>query len=126
MRVMDGLLRSCLLLILALGAAPDSATAGERHAGTVLAVNSGGRAVMLDEFGANAERRTLEVRLSSEARVLLSERDETATEFDRTFKDTPIGLSDIQVGDFIVVELAGKPNVASLVIVTLRGRAGAR
>jgi len=78
---------------------------------------------MLDEFGANATRRTFEVGVPSEAQVLLSERREPVTDFNEVFKDTPLDLADIRVGDFIVVELAQKPNVADRVIVTRRERA---
>jgi hypothetical protein len=48
-------------------------------------VDAKGRTVTLDEFGANTEGRTLRVRLSPEALVLLSERDEAAPDFNRVF-----------------------------------------
>ncbi len=83
-------------------------------------------AAELDGFGANAKRQTLEVKVSPDALILVSERNAGASEFDQPFNDTPIGLRDIQVGDFVVVGFTDdKHDVADLVIVTLRRGAGA-
>ena len=123
---MDRGLRAGLLTALALAVGSGMSSAGERQAGTVLAVSPAGRAVELDAFGANAKRQTLEVKVSPDALILVSERNAGASEFDQPFNDTPIGLRDIQVGDFVVVGFTDdKHDVADLVIATLRRWAGA-
>jgi len=114
-----------LLTALALAVGTGMSSADERLAGTVLAVSPARRAVELDGFGANAKRQILEVKVSPDALILVSERNAGASEFDQPFNDTPIGLREIQVGDFVVVRIADKHDVADLVIVTLRRGAGA-
>jgi len=108
------------LVALAVGAAP----AGERRAGTVLAVDPQARTLTLDEFGANAERRSLQVQVPREAVVLLSQRNHAGRDAKDSFRDSTIGLSDVRVGDFAVVELTADPGVARLVMITLRRGAG--
>lgn len=103
--------------------APAAAPAGERHAGTVLAVDPQARTLTLDEFGAAAERRALRVQVPPKAIVLLSERNPASREVGDAFRDRTIALADVRVGDFVVVELSDDPAVARLVMVTLR-RAG--
>lgn len=107
-----------------LAAAPGGAPAGERHAGTVLAVDPQARTLILDEFRANAERRALRVTVPREALVLLSERNQAGRDLKDAFRDSTISLSDIRVGDFVVVEVSSDPEVARLVMVTLRRGAG--
>jgi hypothetical protein len=109
------------LLVAAPGAVP---AAGERHAGTVLAVDPQARTITLDEFRANAERRALRVHVPREALVLLSERNQAGRDLKDAFRDSTISLSDVRVGDFVVVELSSDPEVARLVMVTLRRGAG--
>jgi hypothetical protein len=111
-----------LIALLAVFAHP--AWAGERRAGTVLAVDPQSRALVLDEFGANAERRALRVQVPREAVVLLSQRNQAGRDLTDSFRESTITLSDIRPGDFVVVELSSDPEVARLVMVTLRGRAG--
>jgi len=109
-----------LLLVLPISAA----LAGGRRAGTVLAVDPQSRVLVLDEFGANAERRALRVQVPPQAVVLLSQRNKDGRDLTDSFRESTITLSDIRPGDFVVVELSSDPDVARLVMVTLRGRAG--
>jgi hypothetical protein len=109
------------LAIAGAGAAP----AAERHAGTVLALDPQARTLTLDEFGANSERRALRVQVPREALVLLSQRNPQAGRDPKdAFRDSTISLADVRVGDFVVVELSDDPEVARLVMVTLRRGAG--
>lgn len=110
-----------VLLGAAAGGAP---AAGERHAGTVLAVDPQARTLTLDEFHVNAERRALRVHVPREALVLLSERNQAGRDLKDAFRDSTISLSDVRVGDFVVIELSADPEVARLVMVTLRRGAG--
>ena len=98
--------------------------AGERRAGTVLAVDAQARSLTLDEFGANAERRALQVRVPREAVVLLSQRNPAGRDLQDAFRDRAITLGDVRVGDYAVVELSSDPEVARLVMITLRRGAG--
>jgi hypothetical protein len=91
------------------------AKAGERRAGTVLAMDPQARILTLDEFGANAERRALRVQVPREAAVLLSRRNQGGRDVKDSFRDSTITL-----GDFVVVELSDDPEVARLVMITLR------
>jgi hypothetical protein len=116
---------ACLtLLALVIALLVHPASAGERRAGTVLAVDPQSRTLVLDEFGANAERRALRVQVPREAVVLLSQRNQAGRDLTDSFRESTITLSDIRSGDFVVVELSSDPEVARLVMVTLRGRAG--
>jgi hypothetical protein len=107
-----------------LAAAPAGAPAGERHAGTVLAVDPQARTITLDEFRANAERRAFRVHVPREALVLLSQRNQAGRDLKDAFRESTIGLGDVRVGDFVVVELSSDPEVARLVMVTLRRGSG--
>jgi len=98
--------------------------AGARRAGTVLAVDPQERTLTLDEFGANAERRALRVQVPRDALVLVSKRNQSARDLKDAFRESSIGLADIREGDFVVVELSADPEVARLVMVTVRRRAG--
>jgi hypothetical protein len=100
------------------------APAGERRAGTVLAVDPQARVLTLDEFGANAERRALRVQVPREAVVLLSQRNHAGRDLKDAFRDSSITLADVRVGDFAVIELSDDPEVARLVMITLRRGAG--
>lgn len=113
-----------LLLPLLVAAIASGVTAGERHAGTVLAVDSQARTLTVDELGANAERRALRVQVPREAAVVLSQRNQSSRELKDNFRDSSISLADVRVGDFVVVELSDDPEIARLVMVTLRRRAG--
>jgi hypothetical protein len=102
------------------GAAP----AGERRAGTVLALDPQARTLTVDEFGANAERRALRVQVPREALVLLSQRNQAGRDVKDSFRDSAITLADVRVGDFVVIEMSDDPEVARLVMITLRRGAG--
>ncbi len=106
------------------GVGSDAVPAGERRAGTVLAVDPQARSLTLDEFGANAERRALRVQVPREAPVLLSQRNQGGRDVKDSFRDSPITLADVRVGDFVVVELSEDSEVARLVMITLRRGAG--
>lgn len=111
--------------VLLLGAVrPAAAPAGERHAGTVLAVDPQSRTLTVDEFGAGGERRALRVQVPREAVVLTSQRNAAGRDFKDAFRDRTISLGDVQIGDFVVIELADSPDVARMVMVTLRRGAG--
>jgi hypothetical protein len=103
---------------------PTRAQAGARRAGTVLAVDPQERTLTVDEFGANAERRALRVQVPRDALVLVSERNQSGRDLKDAFRESSISLADIRVGDFVVVELSADPEVARLVMVTLRRGAG--
>ncbi len=108
------------LVAMGAGVAP----AGERRAGSVLAVDPQARTVTLDEFGPNAERRALRVRVPREAVVLLSQRNQAGRDVKDSFRDSTITLADVRVGDFVVIEMSDDPDVARLVMITLRRGAG--
>jgi RNase P protein component len=100
------------------------APAGERRAGTVLAVDPQARTLVLDEFGANAERRALRVQVPREAVVLVSQRNRAGREVKDSFRDSSITLADVRTGDFVVIEMSDQPEVARLVMITLRRGVG--
>ena len=114
------------LLALLVGAVviPAAALAGERHAGTVLAVDPQARTITVDEFGVGGERRALRIQVPRDALVVSSERNYTGRDFKDAFRDRSITLGDVHIGDFVVVELSDDPEVARLVMVTLRRGAG--
>jgi hypothetical protein len=103
---------------------PTRPPAGERRAGKVLAVDPQSHTLTVDEFGANAERRALRVRVGREALVLLSQRNQAGRDVKESFRDSAITLADVRMGDFVVIELSDDPEVARLVTITLRGGAG--
>ncbi|MGH7414050.1 MAG: hypothetical protein ACREKJ_07590, partial [Candidatus Rokuibacteriota bacterium] len=107
-----------------LAAAPGRTEAGERHAGTVLAVDPQARTLTVDTYGANAERRALRVQVPRDAIVLLSQRNHAGRDLQDSFRESTITLRDVRIGDFVVVELSADPEVARLVMVTLRRGAG--
>ena len=114
------MVRSGLLVALALGVAAGTVAAGERHAASVIAVDAAGGGLMLDEFGVAGVRRTVKMRVAPDAEVLISEREEPVTNFYRPFKDTPISLAEVRPGDFVVVDVGEQPGMAERVVVTHR------
>jgi hypothetical protein len=119
------LLTGAALLVAGLAAVGIAvAPAGERRAGSVLAVDPQARTLTLDEFGANAERRALRVQVPREAVVLLSQRNQAGRDVRDSFRDSTISLADVRVGDFVVLEMSDDPEVARLVMITLRRGAG--
>ncbi len=113
-----------LLALLVAAVTPAPAPAGERHAGTVLAVDPQARTITVDEFGVGGERRALRIQVPRDALVVSSERNYTGRDFKDAFRDSTISLGDVHIGDFVVVELSDNPEVARLVMVTLRRGAG--
>lgn len=107
-----------------------AAPAAERHSGTVMKVDAKARTLVVQEIGANAKARTLSVRVTPQAKVVLSERvaDDKVTDVRHPFTDTSIGFPDLRPGDFIVLELEGEGEkaAASSVTVTFRGAARGR
>jgi hypothetical protein len=119
-----GLVAAALLDSLTAAAVPVGAHAGERHAGTVLAVDVQARTLTVDEYRANGERRALRVQVPGNAPVLQSERNAAGRDVTDAFRDRSVTLADIRPGDFVVIELSEYPDVAKLVMVTLRRGAG--
>ncbi len=110
--------------LIALAVAPAAVPAGERHAGTVLAVDPQARTLTVDEFGVGGERRALRIQVPRDALVVWSQRNQTGRDLKDAFRDSTITLGDVRIGDFVVVELSDDPEVARLVMVTLRRGAG--
>ena len=113
-----------LALLVAAAVMMTAASAGERHAGTVLAVDPQARTITVDEFGVGGERRALRIQVPRDALIVSSERNYTGRDFKDAFRDRTISLGDVHIGDFVVVELSDDPEVARLVMVTLRRGAG--
>jgi hypothetical protein len=113
------MVRSSLLVALALGVTAGAGVAGERHAASVVAVDAAGGGLVLDEFGVAGVRRTVKMRVAPSAEVLISEREEPVSNFYRPFKDTAISLAEVRPGDFVVV-LGEQPGMADRVVVTHR------
>jgi hypothetical protein len=95
-----------------------------RHDGTVESVDPKTQTLVIWEFGANARAGAFSVHVPSTARVVLSERNPKATAAQHEFTDTPIQLSDVKRGDFVVVDVSGQGArpAAQSIAVTLRGR----
>lgn len=115
------LLQSALLL-------PVQAGQGERHSGTVLAVSNWQTpTLVVEEMVEEAKVRKLQVLITAQTQLVRSERlpKDQVTDPRRPFRDSPIGLSEIRLGDFVVVELTvvGEGAVASSVTLTFRGGA---
>lgn len=70
------------------------------------------------------ERRALRIQVPREALVVWSQRNQTGRDLKDSFRDSTITLDDVHIGDFVVVELSDNPEVARLVMVTLRRGAG--
>ena len=119
-----GVGRIAMLAIAALLMVGGVAGAEDRHAGTVISVDPATGAMKVDEFGRAAVRRTLYVKVSPSAEVVLVERVEPVRDLNRAWKSTPIRLEDIRPGDYVVVDIGDQPGTAQRVAVTLRGQAG--
>jgi hypothetical protein len=99
------------------------AASATRHDGTIEAVNPKAKTLVIWELGANAKAHAVRVHVAPTARVALSRRNPKATDAQHEFTDTPIQLSDIKRGDFVVVDETGSGARAEArsVVVTLRG-----
>ena len=113
------IVRSGLLVALALGVMAGAVAAGQRHAGSVVAVDAAG-GLILDELGVAGVRRTLKMSVAPNAEVLISEREEPVSNLYRPFKDTVISLAEVRPGDFVVVDVGEEPSMVDRVIVTHR------
>ena len=56
--------------------------------------------------------------------MLLSQRNQAGRDVKDSFRDSAITLADVRVGDFVVIEMSSDPEVARLVMITLRRGAG--
>jgi hypothetical protein len=105
-------------------AQPAVVAAGERHSGTVTAVDPQARTLIVEELAEEGKVKHLRILVARDAQVVLSERipDREVTDFSRTFRDTPLILSQIRSGDFVNldVERSGATLVATSITVTLR------
>ena len=121
-------LAACALGFVVLGSAglpPVLAGSADRHSGTVIAVTDHKTPMLvLEEIGEGAKTRELRVLVTRETRLIRSERlpDTQVSDPRYPFRDIPIRLADIRIGDFVVVELVGadEKTVASSVTVTFR------
>jgi hydrogenase maturation factor len=64
------------------------------------------------------------VQVPADARVLQSQRAAAPGDFRGAFREVAITLADVRAGDFVVIEMSTDPEVARLVMVTLRRGAG--
>lgn len=117
--------QSLIIVAGVLAAIPGSVIAAERHSGTVVSVDAAARTVAIEELGVAGHPVQLAVRVPRDARVVTSERlpDADIQDPTRPFRDTPIALEAIRVGDFVTIESApgGPVTRAGQVIVTRRG-----
>jgi hypothetical protein len=95
---------------------------GARFSGVVLSVDPTARVLVLEDGGGAGAAGRQRVQLAPDARVVVSERDAQAEDPSRPFKDTPISLSDIGRGDYLIVERRGPPGkeLAHSIVVTFR------
>jgi hypothetical protein len=77
-----------------------------RSSGVVQSVDPRARTLVLEERGVAGTGR-LRVELHPDARVVLSRREAQAADPTHPFTDTPIDLSDVRRGDYVVVDLQG-------------------
>jgi hypothetical protein len=100
------------------------AGAGERHSGTVAAIDSAARTVTIQELVEEGKPRTLQVHVMDGARISMSERtlDQLSAGRIGPFVDRTIQLSDVRPGDFVVIEATprGRTHHADAITVTLR------
>lgn len=112
------------MLSFAAAAQPAVVAAGERHSGTVTAVDPEARTLIVEELAEEGKVKHLRILVAQDAQLLLSERipDREVTDFSRTFRETPLALSQIRSGDFVNldVERSGDTLVARSITVTLR------
>lgn len=96
--------------------------AADRHSGSVVSVDQQTQTLVVKELGVEGKPETLAVKVQPGTKVVVSERDPQAPDFERQFTERPIGLGEIQAGDFVVVELSGDGTTPSAesVMVTLR------
>jgi hypothetical protein len=93
-----------------------------RFSGVVLSVDPAARVLVVGDSGATGAAGRVRVELAPDARVVLSERDEEADDASRLLKDTAINVSDIGLGDYVIVERRGPEGkqLAHSIAVTFR------
>lgn len=91
-----------------------------RSSGVVQSVDPKGRTLVLEDRGVAGGR--LRVELAPDARVMLSQREARAADPTHPFTDTPIDLSDVRRGDYVVVDIQGLEGqeLGRSVVVTFR------
>jgi hypothetical protein len=97
------------------------AGAERRHDGTVEGVDVRTRTLTVSELVEGGAMRTLHVRIPPNVAIVRSEPlpSNQVTDIKYPFKDSPISLSDVRPGDFVVVELSGtrkKPEARSITV----------
>jgi hypothetical protein len=115
--------RIALLAIAIAVSVSEPVIAGQRHAGTVVSVDSATGALKVDELGLAAVRQTLDLSVAPNADIALVERVEPVVDFDRAWKRTPLRLADVRPGDYVVVEIGDTPGAVRRLTVTLRAAA---
>jgi hypothetical protein len=93
-----------------------------RSSGVVQSVDPRARTLVLEDPGVAGGR--LRVELAPDARVVLSQREAQSADPTHPFLDTPIDLSDVRRGDYVVVNIQGPEGqeVGRSVTVTFRPR----
>jgi Double zinc ribbon len=101
-------------------ALPPAPAPDPRHSGTVMDV--GRDSLVVAELGRAGEEQTLHVTVTPATRIIDSDRNPHATSGPDQFTATPTTLTDIQKGDFVVIDVdrEGQTLVAQSVMVTLR------
>jgi hypothetical protein len=121
------ILATLILGLLALDARLAVGQSAERHAGTVVSVDAGGRSVVLQELVEEGRPRRLTVRVPDGTPIVLSQRipDEGVwiTRFEDVFQDRSVALGDVRAGDFVVIEgqARGGTATARQLVITFRG-----
>jgi hypothetical protein len=110
--------------LIALGGPQPIWASTTRHDGTVEAVDAKAQTVVIREYGANARAHDFRVHLAPNARVALSERNSNAADAQHEFTNTPIRLSDVNRGDFVVISVTGRGPHAEGESVLVTRRAG--
>jgi hypothetical protein len=113
-------LGSCLAIV---GPRTTSAASATRHDGTVEAVDVATGRLVIREYGARARAFDFPVHVSADARIVVSQRNERASDVQHAFIETPVRLADIKPGDFVLVDVTGRGAHARAhsVVVTRRG-----
>ncbi len=113
-------LGSCLVVV---SPRTTFAAPATRHDGTVEAVDVGAGKLVIREYGAGARAFDFRVHVSPDARIVVSRRNESASDVQHAFIETPVRLADIKPGDFVLVDVTGRGAHARAhaVVVTRRG-----
>jgi hypothetical protein len=105
---------------------PVSATAN-RYSGIVTAVDPAGAHLTVSELGRLGTMRTHRLHVALDTRVTRSERaDRDVSDPTHPFVDTPVALTEVRSGEFVVVEVigSGRTEEARSVTVTAEPSSG--